>query len=336
MSIPEPTQAFSAPAGWYPTGETGSDGLPVERWWDGAQWTATVRPLTGGMGGPGGTGRSSRTKSLIAAAVVVVVVGGGLGTYFALHKSGTSTAPTAQSTPSAGPTPDSGNGGLGDGGGGNGGGGNGGLGNGGGDGSGGLGSGGLGGATASPQPTVAGGSGQSVTDPIDDLTIPVPSGWTGVSGSATGQGSWPVLTTGPYTCPSALAQANGNSSTAEDCTRGGVTFNTTAGTDAQSLITADMPTLAKDDYGTLTSHSVVSQGAVTVAGRAGYQITWSVVPDYTGPSGTVEVIALPVPGQTGYFTLIDIGVDQSSQAPSLSSVNSLIITGITDSSASGA
>lgn len=335
MSIPEPTQAFSAPAGWYPTGETGSDGLPVERWWDGAQWTATVRPLSGGVGGPGGT-RGSRTKSLIAAAVVVVVVGGGLGAYFALHKSSTpaSASANAQSTPTAGPTPDSGNGGLGggNGGGGNGG-GTGGQGNGG---TGGLGSGGLGGATASPQPTVAGGSGQTVTDPIDDLTIPVPSGWTGVSGSATGQGSWPVLTTGPYTCPSALAQANGGSGTAADCTRGGVSFNTTSGTDAQSLTTADMADLAKDDYGTLTSHSVVSQGAVTVAGRAGYQITWSVVPDYTGPSGTVEVIALPVPGQTGYFTLIDIGVDQSSQAPSLSSVNSLIITNITDSSASGA
>jgi hypothetical protein len=43
-----------------------------------------------------------------------------------------------------------------------------------------------------------------------------------------------------------------------------------------------------------------------------------------------------VPGQSGYFTLIDIGVDQSSQAPSLSSVNAQIITNITASGAAGA
>jgi len=94
--------------------------------------------------------------------------------------------------------------------------------------------------------------------------------------------------------------------------------------------------MAKGNYGTLSSHTVVSQGAITVAGRSGYQVTWNVVPNYSGPSGTVELIALPVPSQSGYYTLIDIGVDQSSQAPSLATVNSQIITGITDSSAAGA
>jgi len=341
MSIPEPTPLPAAPAGWYPTGETGPDGLPVERWWDGAQWSGTVRPLIGGARRPG---RSSRTKSLIAAGLVVVLVGGGIAAAVSLNHSSTAT-PTANSQPT--PTAAPGNGGSNNGGGlGNGGtgGDGGGLGNGGSGGStgggglggsGGLGS--LGGATPSPEPTIAGGSGQTVTDPIDDLTIPVPSGWTGTSGSATGEGSWPSLSTGPYTCPTALSQANGSSgSAASECTRGGVSFTTTSGTSAQSLVTSDIAQIAQSNYGTLTSHSVVSQGAVTVAGRAGYQITWSVVPNYTGPSGTVEAIAVPVPSQTGYYTLIDIGVDQSSQAPSLSSVNSQIISNITDSSASGA
>ncbi|HET9172863.1 MAG TPA: DUF2510 domain-containing protein [Actinospica sp.] len=321
MSIPDPTQS-SAPSGWYPTGETGPDGLPVERWWDGAAWSAMVRPLGSGEGTiPGGARRGAAFRGLIAAAVVVVLIGGGIGAYFALRNDN-SPSPTAStgSQPTTGPT---GNGGLG---GGNGGGGNG-------------GNGGLGGGTgsASPQPTVTGGSGQTVSDPIDGLTIPLPSGWTGNSGSTSGNGSWPTLATGPYACPSALASQNGSTSgSTPQCTRGGVNFTTTSGSTAQGVATADIATMAKGNYGTLTSHSVVGQGAVTVAGRSGYQVTWNVVPSYAGPSGTVEVIALPVPGQSGYFTLIDIGVDQSSQAPSLATVNSQIINGITDSSAAGA
>jgi hypothetical protein len=331
MSIPDHTPESAAPAGWYPTGEAGPDGVPVERWWDGAQWSAMVRPV--GSGDGGGQGRGRRTRALIAAGVAVVLVGGGLGTYFALHNSD-STAPTAQNTPSTG----LGNGNGGTGGTGGNGQGNGGTGNGQGDGGlGGLGgSGGTGGQSASPQPTITGGGSQTVTDPIDGLTIPVPSGWTGSSGSTSGQGSWPSLSTGPYTCPSALAQSNGSSSGSTQCTRGGVTFETTTGTTAQQVTTSDIAAIAKGNYGTLSSHSVAGQGAVTVAGRAGYQVTWKVVPGYSGPGGTVEVIALPVPGESGYFTLIDIGVDDSSQAPTLASVGSQIIGAITDSSAAGA
>ncbi|HEX4787223.1 MAG TPA: DUF2510 domain-containing protein [Actinospica sp.] len=321
MSIPDHNPEPAAPAGWYSTGEAGPDGTPVERWWDGAQWSAMVRPL--GSGTTGGPGRGNRTRALIAAAVVVVLVGGGLGTYFALHNS-SSTTPTAQNTPTTGPTTGlgGGNGGSGQG--------NGGL----GGGTGGLG----GGQSASPEPTVTGGSGQTISDPIDGLTIPVPSGWTGNSGSTSGQGSWPALSTGPYTCPSALASSNGSTSgsAGAQCTRGGVSFTTVSGSAAQSVATSDIATLAKDNYGSLSSHTVSGQGAITVAGRSGYQVTWKVVPSYSGPGGTVEAIALPVPGQSGYFTLIDIGVDDSAQAPSLSSVNSSIINAITDSSAAGA
>ncbi|HWG27098.1 hypothetical protein [Actinospica sp.] len=328
MSIPDPTQPSSAPSGWYPTGETGPDGLPVERWWDGATWSAMVRPLGGGdAGAPGARGkRSSAFKGLVAAAVVVVLAGIGVGAYFAVSGNNSS-SPTAStgSQPTTAPT---GNGGFG--------GGNGGLGGGTGNGgTGGLGGGGT--SSASPQPTVTGGSGKTVADPIDALTIPVPSGWTGTAGSTSGNGSWPALSTGPYTCPSALASQNGTSSSSTpECTRGGVNFTTTSGSSAQGVATGDIATMAKGNYGTLSAHTVSSQGAVTVAGRSGYQVTWSVTPNYSGPSGTVEVIALPVPGQSGYFTLIDIGVDQSSQAPSLATVNSQVISAITDSSAAGA
>ena len=327
MSIPDPTQP-SAPSGWYPTGETGPDGMPVERWWDGAAWSAMVRPVgSGDLGGPAAGGRrGSAFKGVIVAAVMVVLVGIGVGVYFAVNGTNSGTTASTGSQPTTGPT---GNGGFG--------GGNGGL----GGGNGGLG----GGSTSSPAPqtTVTGGSGQTVADPIDGLNIPVPSGWTGTAGSTSGSGAWPSLSTGPYTCPSALASENagGSGSTAApQCTRGGVNFTTTKGSSstasAQSVVTADIASLAKGNYGTLTSHTVTSQGAVNVAGRSGYQITWSVVPNYAGPSGTVEVIALPIPGQSGYFALIDIGVDQSSQAPSLATVNSQIISGITDSSAAGA
>ena len=322
MSIPEPPRDALPPAGWYPTGEVGTDGQPVERWWDGAQWSPAFRPLGAGATG---LGRSSRAKPLIAVGVAVALVGGGIGAYFALHHSNSTSAAssTSQPTQPAGP----GNGGNGNGGNGNGGGG--------GLGGGGLGGGGLGGASPSPMPTVTGGSGQTVADPIDGLTIPVPSGWTGTAGSVSGEGTWPALGTGSYTCPSALAQANGSTSTAK-CTRGGVSFATTAGSDAQSVATTDIATLAKNNYGNLASHTVVNQGAITVAGRAGYQITWSVVPNYAGPSGTVEAIVLPVPGQSGYFTLIDIGVDKDPQAPSLSTVNAQIISNISSAGAAGA
>ncbi len=325
MSIPHDSPQPAAPPGWYPTGETGPDGAPVERWWDGSVWSAMVRPLGGGTFGPPRRGRSPRAKALIAAATVVVVAGAGLGLYFGLHNSGSST-PTAQSTPQA--TGNQGQGGLG------GGSGSGGLG-------GGSGSGGLGGGTESspsPQPTVTGGSGSTISDPIDSLTIPVPSGWTGSSGSTSGEGSWPSLATGTYTCPSALAQQNGSSSgsSSTSCTRGGVNFTTTQGTDVKSTAESDMAEFAKGNYGTLSGHTVVSEGSITVAGRTGYQITWSVTPDYSGPSGTVQLIALPDPALSGYLALIDIGVDKSSQAPSLSTVDSQIIGNITDSSAAGA
>jgi hypothetical protein len=304
MSTPQPPHEVTTPAGWYPTGEYGPDGRPAERWWDGSQWSVTIRPLGSETSGPG---RGSRTKSLIAAGVVVVLAGGGVGTYFALRDNGSTS--TASTGPLSSPTTGSGNGGLGNGGGG-----------------------GLGGPSASPTPTptVTGGSGKTVSDPIDGLTIPVPSGWTAITGSATGQGSWPALSTGPYTCPSGL----GASATAQ-CSRGGVNFTTLSGSGAQSVATTDIAALAKNDYGNLSSHTVVNQGAVTVAGRAGYQITWSVVPSYTGPGGTVEAIAIPVTGHAGYFTLIDVGLDQSAQAPSLSSVNAQIIASITDSAAAG-
>lgn len=315
------------PAGWYPTGEAGPDGQPLERWWDGMQWSPTVRPLGSGAPGPR---LGSRAKALIAAGVVVALAGGGIGAYFALRdNNGTSANAASSNSPSA-PTTGPGNG-LGGGNGGNG------NGNGNGGNGGGLGGGGLGGASPSPMPTVTGGGGQTVADPIDGLTIPVPGGWTGTSGSATGQGSWPALSTGPYTCPSGLTPTTGASpSAAAKCTRAGVGFSTTSGSAAQAVVTADIATLAGNNYGNLASHSVVNQGAITVAGRAGYQITWSVVPNYTGPSGTVEVIALPVPSHSGYFTLIDIGVDQNPQAPSLSSVNTQIISNITAADATGA
>jgi hypothetical protein len=332
MSIPHDSSQPAAQPGWYATGETGPDGAPVERWWDGSVWSAMVRPVGGGTFGPARRGRSTRTKTLIATAAVVVVAAAGVGTYLGLHHTG---APAAL----ASPTPSAGQGGGGNGGLGNGN-GTGGLG--GGTGTGGLGGSGTGGlgASPSPQPTVSGGSGTTVSDPINSLTIPVPSGWTGTSGSASGEGSWPSLATGTYTCPSALTQQNqqggSSSSAATTCTSGGVNFSTTTGSSPQSIVDSQIAAYAKGNYGTLSSHSVASQGSISVAGRTGYQITWNVVPDYSGPSGTVQLIALPDPELPGYLAVIDIGVDKSSQAPSLSSVDSQIIADIVDSNAAGA
>jgi hypothetical protein len=278
-----------------------------------------VRPLGSGAFGPSPRGRSPRAKALIAAATVVALAGAGLGLYFGLHN-GSSGSPTAQQpdTQSTGNQGGNGNGGLG-----------------GGNGSGGLGGGNGGGlgSSPSPQPTVTGGSGATVSDPINSLTIPVPAGWTGSQGSTSGQGTWPSLATGVYTCPSALAEQNGSSST---CTRGGVNFTTTQGSNPKSAAESDIAQFAKGNYGTLSSHSLVSEGAISVAGRSGYQITWNVVPNYSGPSGTVQLIALPDPQMPGYLAMIDIGVDKSSQAPSLSTVDSQIIGNIVDSNSTGA
>jgi len=327
MSIPQDSPEPAVPPGWYPTGETGPDGAPVERWWDGSVWSAMVRPLGGGTFGAQPPRRSPRTKALIATATVVVLAAVGVGLYFGLHNSGSSTPAAQPNTQSTGNQGGNGLGGLGGGNGGNGGGGSG-----NGDGNGG----GLG-AAPSPQPTVTGGSGSTVSDPINGLTIPVPAGWTGNSGSTSGEGSWPTLATGSYTCPSALAQQNGSSSSAaETCTSGGVNFTTAQGSNAKTVATSSIADFAKGNYGTLSSHSVVSQGAISVAGRTGYQITWSVVPNYSGPSGTVQLIALPDPELPGYMAMIDIGVDKSSKAPSLSTVDSQIINNIVDANATGA
>ncbi|WP_327299489.1 DUF2510 domain-containing protein [Streptomyces sp. NBC_01197] len=277
-----------SPPGWHrDPGYTGI-GPVQERWWDGAQWTDQLRM-------PPAATRRRRLRigaAVTAAVVVLAAVGGGI--YLLSNGSGsghTSDAATAPSTaPSRPGTP------------------------GGGDGSGqnGGGSGGDQGPGQAPQ-TEDG----YATDAASGISIPVPKGWTGQSGTV-GAG----VTIGKYTCPDG-AGANGK---AAQCVRGGV-FSEPAlalkisATDPETAAKKDIAGNAKESYGEsssgITSHQLLKSEAVTVAGRQGYLVRWKVVTE-KGDDGYVQSLAFPSPGADGMLIVVRSGFDINSKAPALS------------------
>ncbi len=268
--------SYATPPGWYP--DTGAPGL--ERWWDGAAWTAHTRPLAAAarpapaefgpveFGPPSlplphqrrpqdGPVGGSRTKILAITLSGVLVLGAAVTGAVLLGRddSGTPTAPTT-TTSSPGPvtTPTAT-------------------------------------ATTSAEPDPDEDPAVLV-DQLNGVTLPVPEGWEKPEGTTAGVPT--IRTEQSYDCP-------GGSSF---CYHGTVTTHTARGgeSDPEALAEADIVTAADRAYdedtfgrrlhGGIRSHKVLRTQELTVAGRTGYLVRWQVTTG-KGPGGYVQSLAFP-------------------------------------------
>ncbi|MFE4370748.1 DUF2510 domain-containing protein [Streptomyces sp. NPDC056835] len=332
---------YTTPPGWHPDpGHTG-EGPRQERWWDGSAWTDEVRaappaewdppaavpppavpppatpppvtpssvthaPATSSDDQPSpvspfsippypatpppGTRRGGRRIAIGAiAAVVAVAIAGG---FYLLGRdsggdneasrpdSGPSVAPSRPGQQS--PAPD--------------------LPRGGGPG---------GGESGAPQQQPQTEDGYA-TDAASGISIPVPDGWTGESGTI-GAG----VTTGKYECPG---------DTSQSCVRGGV-FSAPAAalkvdaTTAKAAAEKDIEANAEESYGgtiygDISSHQQLKSEEVTVAGQKGYLVRWKVVTS-KGDDGYVQSIAFSSPTSPELMVLVRSGFDVNDKAPKL-------------------
>ncbi|MFJ4922928.1 DUF2510 domain-containing protein [Streptomyces sp. NPDC088725] len=320
---------YSTPPGWHPDpGHTG-EGPRSERWWDGSAWTDEVRSTTPPAWGPPalppypagpppGPGSGNRGKRIVLGATVLVVVLAIAGGSYLLGRNGSgnsasgsggSTSSEAPSRPgqrAPGPGGPQGP-----------------------DGSDGGGSGlpgGPGGEGGLPQPETEDGF---ATDGASGISIPVPDGWTGQSGSV-GAG----VSTGDYPCPG---------DTSETCARGGVNSAPAAALKidadtAKAAAEKDIPANATQSYGGTTygkisSHQELKSEAVTVAGQKGYLVRWKVVTS-KGDDGYVQSLAFPSPSHPSLMVIVRSGFDINDSAPKLSVMDD-ITHGIKAASGSG-
>ncbi|MFE2377362.1 DUF2510 domain-containing protein [Streptomyces sp. NPDC059398] len=307
-----------SPPGWHrDPGYTGI-GPVQERWWDGAQWTDQLRV-------PPADTRRRRLRigaAVTAAVVVLAAVGGGI--YLLTNGSDSGHTPDAATAPSGAPSRPGmpgGSGGSGQNGGGS-------EGNGGNQDGGGQGGGDQDPGQQAP-PTEDG----YATDAASGISIPVPKGWTGQSGTV-GAG----VTIGKYTCP----DGKDTDGKPAQCVRGGV-FSEPAialkisATDPKTVAKKDIAGNAKESYGEtssgITSHQLLKSEAVTVAGQQGYLVRWKVVTK-KGDDGYVQSLAFPSPQADGELIVVRSGFDVNAKAPALSVMDE-ITKGIKEASTSG-
>ncbi|NJQ01428.1 DUF2510 domain-containing protein [Streptomyces zingiberis] len=305
---------MTTPPGWYPDPGQPGDGPASERWWDGSGWTDHTReaeaggtfPPSGGFGPPPGPpaygfraeqarpggSRSTRIAVLVAAAVVLVAaIAGGIVLLGSGDGGGTAApAPTRPVPPSL---PGEG------------------------------GSGGQDGGPYGEPPGEPPGTGGRALDALNGISLPVPEGWEGRSGSE-GAG----LTTGPYPCP-------GDEEL--NCVRGGVSSLAAEGYEAETakgVAEEDIPLNAEasygksprtgdDAYGGIASHEEVRSEPVTVAGAEGYLVRWKLETEQ-GDGGYVQSVAFPSPQDPDRFALIRFGFDAGDKAPDPAEMDAIV------------
>ncbi|MCX5598156.1 DUF2510 domain-containing protein [Streptomyces phaeochromogenes] len=295
---------MTPPPGWY----RDPSAPQVERWWDGTAWTEHRRspeattpqqpyaqpqftpstptvPLgTGSSGGSGGSGRA-KAIALTAAAVVLVaaIVTGAVVLRGDDGDPQTQTAPTPTSSAptSAEPSPSP--------------------------------------SESSSEPSADDPS--VVVDELNGITLPLLDGW--ARPQSVIEADIVMTTSGTYDCPG------------DDglCRHGTVISRTVTSNDEKSP-----ETLAKDDiseaadraydrnkvnqrpFHGITSHEVVEQGAVAVAGRTGYFVRWRVKTE-AGPGGYVQSMAFPSSVGSESMVMVRYAFDAGEEGPPLADMD---------------
>ncbi|WP_255950461.1 DUF2510 domain-containing protein [Streptomyces odontomachi] len=300
------TQA--TPPGWYPDPGQTSDGPRAERWWNGSAWTDQVRPaqVAGPYappaypagapmmppGAPGAARRGPRTAiAAVVAVVVLACIGGGVYALTGNDKAGESSAPKPETSHNGGGLP--------------------------------HGPGGSGGSGGSGEPDTPQSPGPQVedgyaVDMASGISLPVPDGWKGQSGTIGAQ-----LTIGDYKCPG---------DTSQKCSRGGVSSAPAAAlklseTTAKAAAKADISKNAEQSYGgsvygEISSHDELASKAVDVAGQKGYLVRWKVVTS-KGDDGYVESLAFPSPADSSMLVVVRFGFDVNAKAPKVSEMDTI-------------
>ncbi|MFD7492992.1 DUF2510 domain-containing protein [Streptomyces sp. NPDC059832] len=299
----------TTPPGWYP--DAASPG--TDRWWDGTEWTAHTRPaaqVSQGFGPPepvaaasgGGTAGGGGGTRLVALAVAgLVVVGAAVTGAVLLGRDESGTRPEARPSSSAPPATA---------------------------------------ATDTPSPgdSPAEDDPKVLVDQLDGITLPIPDGW-----EKPGRTVEPVLTmrtVGSYDCPG---------SASDFCYHGTVTSRIASATDitsAEELAKQDIATAADSAYGKnlvgerihggITSHKQLDSAAVSVAGRAGYQVRWR-VDTAEGPGGYVQSLVFPSTIGSESLIIVRYAFDAGPDGPPLSLMDTITkgIRRIGDSATSG-
>ncbi|MFC7219127.1 DUF2510 domain-containing protein [Streptomyces polyrhachis] len=296
----------TSPAGWYPDPQRTAEDPPCERRWDGEAWTGEVRAaVPAAFAAPPPRKRPEPVRWLRARPFVAGVLLGALGM---LVVGGGITGAVVAATDSDGggrhhvkegmpfedgkgrPGPD-------------------------GDGPRGP------GERQKGAPGIPGTEKGYATDLASGISIRVPEGWK----SRSGMGA--ALSTGGYECPADPGQR---------CTLGGVNSAPAKALGieedtAESAAKADIEANAEESYGEqgyggITSHEVLKEEAVTVAGRQGYLVRWKVVTK-EGDDGYVQSLAFPSPAASGKggapLVIVRFGFDVSDKAPQLAQMDEI-------------
>lgn len=294
--------SMTPPPGWY----RDPSGPHVERWWDGTAWTdhrrspeattpqqpyaqpqftpstPTVPLGTGVSGVPGGSGRA-KVIALTAAAVVLVaaIVTGAVVLRGDDGDPQTQTAPTPTSSAPTSAEPSP--------------------------------------SESSSEPSADDPS--VVVDELNGITLPLLDGW--ARPESVTETDIVMTTSGTYDCPG------------DDglCRHGTVISRTVTSNDEKSP-----ETLAKDDiseaadraydrnkvnqrpFHGITSHKVVEQGSVAVAGRTGYFVRWRVKTE-AGPGGYVQSMAFPSSVGSESMVMVRYAFDAGEEGPPLADMD---------------
>ncbi|WP_307136065.1 DUF2510 domain-containing protein [Streptomyces aurantiacus] len=291
---------MTTPPGWY----RDPSAPHTERWWDGTAWTehrrtpevsqqqlhhhypqqqqsyAQPQPQTVPMPAPGGSGRAKAVALTTAAAVLVAAIVTGA---VVLSRDDGDSEPGARTAPTPTATAPT---------------------------------------SSPPSPSASAGHDPAVVvDELNGITLPVLDGWAepkNVSDTDI------VLTTpGTYPCPG------------DDglCRHGTVLSRTVTANDEKSPATlarqdiSDAADLAYDrdridrrPFHGITSHKLVEQGPVAVAGRTGYLVRWRVTTE-VGPGGYVQSMAFPSSVGSESMVMVRYVLDAGEDGPPLADMD---------------
>jgi hypothetical protein len=275
------------PPGWYR-----DPSYPLtERWWDGIAWTdhrrqpeVPVAPLVPPPPPAGGGSRRAGAVAL-ATAGAVLVAAIVTGAIVLGHDSGGAAQANSSPTPAATTSAS--------------------------------------GTPSSSPSTSATGDPKVVVDELNGITFPVIDGWAKPKNVAEDD----VVLTSPdlYDCPGDPGY----------CRHGRVLSRTaTAGSaNSQALAKGDIEDAANEEYGRdtvgnrpfggLTSHQLVKEGQIAVAGRAGYFVRWR-VSTAKGPGGYVQSLAFPSSVGSGAPVIVRFAFDAGPDGPPLADMDRII------------